>query len=157
MGRDMIRENLTYTFRKITYYDVLIMEKWRYNGFEKCLYMDSYHESYNKGEDPILGPGGSSGFSVFIDGNTLFGIFEFYFETEGVYIGLAINPQFVGRGYSRDFILAGLEFGKDNFNTDVFKLAVHRKNIQAIKAYDKTGFKLFKRDGDELHYSLMIK
>lgn len=153
----MIKDNLVYNFEQIKYCDVLIMEKWRYSGFEKCLYMDSYHESYTKGENPIIGPGGCKGYSVFIDGNTLFGIFEFYFEEDGVYIGLAINPLYVGRGYSKDFILAGLEFGRKNFDIDEFKLAVHRKNIQAIKAYDKTGFTLFKRDGDELYYKLKIK
>ncbi len=146
-------ETLTYQFRLITYYDVLIMEKWKYNGFEQALYMDSYHESYKKGEKPIVGPNGCRGYAVFNKNGELFGIMEYYFEDDGVHLGLAINPCFVGRRLSKGFILSGIEFLKDNFEKfgDI-KLEVHRKNIQAIKAYESVGFKFYKRDGDELHY-----
>lgn len=157
MERGTTVGNLTFTFKVITYDDVLIMEKWAYNGFEKSLFMDSYHESHKKGDNPILGPGSCKGFSVFIGENKLFGIFEYYFEADGVYIGLAINPKYVGRGYSKEFILSGLRFAKGEYGVEDFKLAVHRKNIQAIKAYEKTGFTFVKKVDDELYYKIKIE
>lgn len=143
----------SYQFKPITYYDVLAIEDWRYNGFEKRLYMDDYHESYNKGEVPLLGPRKCKGFSVFNSQGSLFGIIEFYFEHDGVHLGLAINPNYIGRGYSKEFILGGIDFLKREYRYggNIF-LEVHRKNTQGIKAYEKVGFKLYKRVDDELHY-----
>lgn len=154
MGRGIKVENSNYIFKEITYSDVLIMDSWKYNGFEKSLYMDSYHDSYKNEESPLKGPQGSTGFSVYNNENILFGLFEYYFEEDGVYIGLAMNPDFVGRGLSKGFILEGIDFARNRYNLKgKIKLAVHRLNIQGIKAYEKVGFKFVKKEGDELLYT----
>ncbi len=148
-------ESLTYLFKSITYYDVLQIEAWQYNGFEKCLYMDAYHESYKRSENPLLGPRGCRGFSAFNNLGELFGIMEYYFDSDGVHLGLGINPQFVGRGYSKVFILDGINFLRREFNyEDRILLEVDRRNIQGIKAYENVGFKLYRRVDNELHYRL---
>lgn len=115
--------------------------------------MDRYHESRDRGDIPIKGPRGCIGYSVFNKQNILFGLMEYYFEKDGIYLGLAINPEFTGRGLSRKFILDGIHYLKDNYNIDKkIKIEVQRKNIQAIKAYENCGFKFNKRDGDILLY-----
>lgn len=154
MVRSLKLENLTYRFEPINYAEVLIMEEWVYSGFEKSIYMDRYHESRDRGDNPIKGPRGCVGFSVYNKENTLFGLFEYYFEKDGVYLGLAINPLFTGRGLSKPFIQDGLMFFKEHFkNNEKVKIEVHRKNIVAIKAYEKCGFNFTKRDGDILLYT----
>ena len=141
-----------YIFRPITYYDVLAIEEWRYSGFEKFLILTSYHDSYNRGDNPIIGPEGAIGYAVF-NNNQLFGLLEFYFKPDGVHLGLAINPDFVGRGFSKGFIQEGIDFLRANYtNFGKIKLEVHRKNIQGIKAYESAGFKFYRRVGDELWY-----
>lgn len=143
-----------YSFRPINYYEVLEIECWRYSGFEDRLYMDRYHESRERGEIPIKGPRGSFGYSVYNMDNTLFGLMEYYFEEDGIYLGLAINPSFVGRGFSTSFILEGITFLENHFKIDKnIYIEVHRKNIQGIRAYEKCGFKFIKRSGDILLYT----
>ena len=78
---------------------------------------------------------------------------EFYFKPDGVHLGLAINPVFVGKGLSKNFISEGIEFLQTNFsNFGKIRLEVHRKNIQGIKAYESAGFKFYRRVDDELWY-----
>lgn len=147
---------MEFTFKEITYEDVLIMEGWRYNGFEKQLYMDSYHESQKRGDSPLIGPGGCRGFSAYSDFG-LSGLFEFYKEKSRTYIGLALHPELVGRNWSGDFIKTGLTFGRSFslLNKRVY-LAVDRRNIQGIRAYEKTGFIKERILGDEIHYYIDI-
>lgn len=148
-------ESLIYRFEPITYAEVLEMEQWKYSGFEKVIYMDRYHESWDRGDDPIKGPRGAFGYAVYNKENRLFGLFEYYFEVDGIFLGLAINPQFVGRGLSTKYINDGIKFLTHNYTIDKkIKIEVHRKNIQGIKAYEKCGFKLSKRDGDILLYEV---
>lgn len=156
MVRSSLVENLTYHFNPITYEDVLEIEKWRYNGFEECLYMDSYHESFRNNDNPLKGPRNSIGYSAFSAEGKLFGIMEFYFEEDGVHLGLAVNPLYVGRGLSGTFILDGINFLKSNYNNvHNVLLEVDRRNIQAIKAYEKIGFKFYQREGNELKYRFL--
>ncbi|MGL1892410.1 MAG: GNAT family N-acetyltransferase [Spirochaetaceae bacterium] len=146
-------ESLTYRFEPITYADVLVMERWRYKGFEPAIYMDRYHESKDRGDSPIKGPRGCIGYTVYNTENIMFGLMEYYFEDDGVYLGLAINPEFIGKGLSQNFIFEGIEFLKSNYNLNKqIKIEVHRRNIQAIKAYEKCGFKFVKRDEEILLY-----
>ena len=145
----------TYTFKQITYYDVLEIERWRYNGFEKYLILTSYHDSYNRGENPLVGPEGAKGYAVFNKDKKLFGLMEFYFKDDGVHLGLAINPEFIGRGLSKFFIIRGIEFLQEELKFDgTIRLEVHRKNIQAIRSYESVGFKFKRRNEDELEYLL---
>ena len=137
----------------IEYFHVLEIERWRYSGFESCIYMDRYHESRNRGDSPIKGPRGATGFVAYNSKNSLFGLMEYYFENDGVYLGIAINPEFVGRGLSKEYILEGIKFFKSHFKeSKVIKLEVHRKNIQAIKSYESCGFLFKKRTDDILLY-----
>lgn len=147
---------MIFSFLELTYSEVLTMEKWRYNGFEKQLFMDSYHESQKRGDSPITGPRACRGFSAYSD-KGLSGLFEFYFEKDRVYLGLALNPELVGRGFSKEFILSGISFGMKKFNISRrIYLAVDRRNIQGIKAYEKAGFIKEKINGDEIHYYIDI-
>lgn len=147
---------MNFIFKDIEFFEVLEIQRWRYNGFEKQLYMDCYHESRDRGEKPLKGPRGCKGFSVYRE-SRLAGLFEFYFEERGVYLGLALAPELVGRGLSREFILSGIEFGKSSLGVEEkVYLSVHRRNIQGVKAYEKAGFKFVKKIGEEIEYCLDI-
>jgi len=144
---------LIYRFERINYANVLEIESWRYSGFETALYMDRYHESKDRGDNPLKGPRGCFGFVAYNRDSELFGLMEYYFEDDGIFLGLGINPKFIGRGLAKEYILDGIEFFKQHFKRkDKLKIEVHRKNIAAIKAYEKCGFKFSKRDGDILLY-----
>ncbi len=144
-----------YRFEEINYANVLEIESWRYSGFEKAIYMDRYHESRERGDNPLKGPRGCFGYAVFNKDNTLFGLMEYYFEKDGVYLGLAINPLFIGRGLSKQFIYEGIENLKKKHKFDKpVKIEVHRKNIQGIRAYESYGFKFRSRKDDILLYTL---
>lgn len=142
---------MLFRFEPINYFQVLEIEGWRYNGFEKRVYMDRYHESMKRGDEPLRGPRNSHGFAVYNEENRLFGLMEFYFEDNGVFLGLAINPSFVGRGYSSEYIHQSINFLNNTYpDHKPVKIEVHRKNIQGLKAYERAGFILKSRDGDIL-------
>ncbi|MBN2617107.1 MAG: GNAT family N-acetyltransferase [Spirochaetales bacterium] len=144
---------MKFRFEPINYSEVLEIESWRYNGFEKAIYMDRYHESRERGDNPLKGPMGCVGYSVYNDSNILFGLMEYYFQDDGVYLGLAINPIYIGRGLSTAFITSGIDFLNEEYKGHKkVKIEVHRKNIQGIKAYEKCGFKFKQREDDILLY-----
>lgn len=146
-------ETLIYRFEQINYANVLEMESWKYTGFEEVIYMDRYHESRDRGDNPLKGPRGCFGFAVFNKNNKLFGLMEYYFEKDGVFLGLAINPLYTGKGLSTQFIKEGIYFFNFHFkDIQKVKIEVHRKNVVAIKAYEKCGFIFKQRDQDILLY-----
>ena len=130
--------------------DVLQIENWKYEGYIKNIFMDPYHENlklYNK----LKGPDLCDGFSVYLE-NELFGLFEYYHRENYVEIGMAINPKYVGKGFSKSFIKAGILFLKEHFNyvKDFVYLTVEKGNEQAYHAYLKSGFDVFDKKEEEI-------
>lgn len=148
---------IDYKFFPISIEDVSKIENWKYQGYIKDIYMEPYHKNlklYNK----LKGPDLCDGFSVYLK-NELFGLFEYYHRNDYIEIGLAINPKYVGKGYSKTFIEAGILFLKNHFHYkhDYVYLTVEKENYQAYHAYLKSGFQVIDDKKEEVMMRKKIK
>lgn len=67
-------------------------------------------------------------------------------------IGIGMKPELTGKGMGFSFLKAGIEFAKQHFKPDYFRLNVAAFNKRAIKVYSKMGFQksaLFVNRGTE--------
>lgn len=140
-----------YKFKNMRLHYASEISNWRYDGYMKTIYMKPYFDNYNDLTGEMKGPLSCDGYAVFKD-DDLFGLFEYYLKEEGIEVGLAINPLFVGKGLSTSFIKAGIDFALDTYkyNKKYIYLAVEKQNIAAYKAYLKYGFVEYDRDEDEI-------
>jgi ribosomal-protein-alanine N-acetyltransferase len=79
-------------------------------------------------------------FSVFDEGGTLAGFFQFEREGTTVDVGLGMRPDLTGRGLGVGYLLAGLEFARGRFSPERFTLSVATFNERAIRVYERAGF-----------------
>ena len=63
-----------------------------------------------------------------------------YAENNTIFIGLGMRPDLTGKGLGLDFINAELDFARQQFAPDYFRLYVLSFNKRAIRAYEKAGF-----------------
>jgi len=149
---------MKYTFKDMRIHYANQIKDWQYEGYLKDIYMNPYFDNYNESTGEMKGPLNCDGFAVF-KGVELFGLFEYYHKDGVLEIGLAINPIFVGKGYSKDFILEGIAFGVKEFkySKNYILLSVEKDNIQAYKAYLKVGFKEYQRDTQEIMMKYDLK
>jgi ribosomal-protein-alanine N-acetyltransferase len=123
------------------------IRNWKYDGFIKNIYLDPYFENNNE----LRGPGGCIAFAA-LNKNKLVGLFEYYFRGEIIEIGLALNPDLVGKGYGKDFVEQGINFAIKHFDyqEEYIKLSVNLENKAAVKVYKKAGFKEYNRESDSI-------
>ena len=147
-----------YKFKKMRLHYASEISKWKYDGYMKDIYMKPYFDNYNEVTGEMKGPANCDGFAVFRD-DELFGLFEYYDKDESKEIGLAINPEFVGKGFSKGFIYEGIQFliTKYKYNREYVYLAVEKENISAYKAYLKFGFVEYDNDKEEIKMRFQIK
>lgn len=63
-----------------------------------------------------------------------------YLNEERLDIGLGMNPAFTGQGQGRKFVAEGLQFMKERYLHDRFRLVVACFNTRAKKVYIENGF-----------------
>ncbi|TDP88951.1 ribosomal-protein-alanine N-acetyltransferase [Halanaerobium saccharolyticum] len=133
------------------------IKNWQYDGFVKNIYLDPYFENINENSSELRGPGGCKGFAA-LNKNKLAGLFEYYFKRNIIEIGLALSPEFVGKGYGKDFVEQGISFGIEHFNyrEEYIKLNVNIKNRAAVRVYKKAGFKEYERKSDSIEMRIYI-
>lgn len=141
---------MNFIFRPLTIENVYDIMSWKYDGYMKTIFMKPYIEHYNK-NGIIKGPLGCEGYGVFIN-DTLCGLFEYYWIDDVLEIGLALHPNYVGKGYSNQFINNGINFAIMNFDYHLpyVQLHVEKNNLAAYHAYKKNGFIEIKQTKDEI-------
>lgn len=142
-------------FHEITIDHVKEITLWRYTGYMKDIYMKPYFDNYRNQSYPLRGPDDCHGYAVY-SGTVLYGIFEYYFRDGIMEIGLALNPDFVGKGNSKQFILRGIDFAIQTYHyrQPYIMLTVEIKNEPAYYAYLKAGFTEITRNEEDIvmHY-----
>ncbi len=63
-----------------------------------------------------------------------------YSENKTITIGLGMSPELTGKGLGLAFVLAGLDFARQQFKPDFFRLYVLAFNQRAIRVYERAGF-----------------
>ncbi|MBS4538469.1 GNAT family N-acetyltransferase [Clostridium sp. D2Q-11] len=129
---------MSYIFKPMRIQEAEEIVNWHYAGDYSFYDMKSDKEDL----DEFLEPSNweDTYFTVYKD-KELIGFFSFNrMVDETVEIGLGIKPSLTGKGLGYEFIISGLEFAKNRYNTDKFSLAVATFNQRAIKAYKKIGF-----------------
>lgn len=133
------------------------IKNWKYDGFIKNIYLEPYFENIDRKNAELRGPDGCKGFAALYQ-NRLAGLFEYYFRGEIIEIGLALNPDLVGKGYGKVFVEQGVDFGIKNFDyqEEYIKLNVNINNKAAVKVYKKAGFKEYNRKDDSIEMRKFI-
>jgi RimJ/RimL family protein N-acetyltransferase len=62
-------------------------------------------------------------------------------------VGLGLRPDLTGRGLGLSFVEAGLQFARETFAPQRFRLAVLSWNERAIRVYERAGFQVVRGFG----------
>jgi [ribosomal protein S18]-alanine N-acetyltransferase len=63
-----------------------------------------------------------------------------YSENNTITVGLGMRPDLTGKGLGLAFTRAGLDFAREQFRPDAFRLYVLTFNERAIRVYERAGF-----------------
>ncbi len=63
-----------------------------------------------------------------------------YSEHNTITVGLGMRPDLTGKGLGLAFTQAGLDFAREHFAPDYFRLYVLTFNERAIRVYERAGF-----------------
>ncbi len=85
---------------------------------------------------------GVSLFSVLNREGNLIGYLNFVDEGKNLEIGVALRPEFVGKGMGSSFLKVGMDFARRTFIFKRFKIRVWKLNQRAIKVYEREGFRI---------------
>jgi len=78
----------------------------------------------------------TAGPSAQVPGGHLHGVYT----QDALDVGLGMRPDLTGRGAGLQFVLAGLEFLREERTPVAFRLAVAVENVRAIRVYERAGF-----------------
>jgi ribosomal-protein-alanine N-acetyltransferase len=81
-------------------------------------------------------------FAACNESGELAGFFQFRTPDSGVVeIGLGMHPDLTGRGLGRDYMSGGMDFARERWTCERFRLFVAAFNRRAITVYERLGFR----------------
>ncbi|SFL37524.1 ribosomal-protein-alanine N-acetyltransferase [Halogranum rubrum] len=128
---------MSYQFVPMTHEDAHVIVDWSYEG------PYSFYDVASDPEDRDLFLDESKwenrSFAVY-DDDGLAGFFTFAVVDDVVELGLGMEPSRTGRGRGVTFVEAGLDFARERYDPQEFRLAVATFNERAIRVYESVGF-----------------
>jgi ribosomal-protein-alanine N-acetyltransferase len=80
-------------------------------------------------------------YSVFNDDGAIAGFYFFAERGDAIFYGLGLRPDLTGRGLGLAFVMAGLDFVREQFSPKRIVLDVAEFNERAIRVYERAGFR----------------
>ena len=138
-----------FTFKPMDETDARAIQAWRYEGPYSV-----YNWDDDDGGIPAMLDRRSPYYAVRNEQDELIGFFVFgtsaqvgnvdipglYSENNTITIGLGMQPDLTGKGLGLAFVNAGLDFAREQFRPDYFRLFVLAFNESAIRVYERAGF-----------------
>jgi len=119
------------------------ISRWKYDGI---------YSFYDHDESNIAGYMDDAYFACIDDNGELIGYFcygndaqiptieEDVYDDNSLDIGLGLRPDLCGKGHGSAFMLKGMDYAQELYNTKNFRLSVAAFNERAVKLYTKAGF-----------------
>jgi ribosomal-protein-alanine N-acetyltransferase len=151
---------MNFTFHKMKLENAQQIASWHY---------EAPYDFYDWDQDPedlaeLLNPQSwqESYYSVFNEENELAGFFTFKRDNQTVEVGLGLRPDLTGIGLGQTFLNAGLAFGQEHFDVEMWTLSVATFNTRAIRLYEHVGFTphntfMHHTNGGEFEFLRMVR
>jgi [ribosomal protein S18]-alanine N-acetyltransferase len=132
-------ESPQYRFEPMSHRQARAVAAWQYHP--PYDFYDSVADPEDLAEllDPVQRE--SRYFAVLGDPGGLVGFFMFKHQGDTVEVGLGLRPDLTGSGRGLSFLLAGLEFAREQYAPARFRLTVAAVNQRAIRVYERAGFR----------------
>lgn len=127
-----------YRFESINeeYIDQLIL--WKYEEEYACYDIEDRISSISK----LFEESDYDFFVGFNESEEMVGYMECFFKEDILEVGHGLNPIFIGKGLSYDFILDSIEYAveKYDYSGEVIRILIEPFNKRALKVYQRIGF-----------------
>ncbi|MBX0356873.1 GNAT family N-acetyltransferase [Halobacillus sp. Nhm2S1] len=147
---------MEFEFRPITLEGLKQIDSWNYEGFVEKVEMAPYFESLNQ-TGKLQGPGGCEGYAAFREGEVV-GLFEYNVNGRIMEIGLALRPDWIGKGIGATYVKQGIAFGFRHYDEEIneIRLEVDERNKAAIRVYEKIGFKRVSQKDRDIEMQMFV-
>jgi ribosomal-protein-alanine N-acetyltransferase len=126
-----------------------------------------YYDVTDGDLDYYLDP--ANGFFAVLSGTEFIGFRSFgpdgqvpggMYDDSALDTGGGLRPELIGRGLGRTVVAAGLEFGRERFAPDAFRVTVASFNSRALRVVTSVGFRpvqSFAADMDGRSFEILVR
>lgn len=112
---------------------------WQYTEpYDVYNYM-SFKEALTN-NSPLLRAENKDNYICFWENETLTAYISIYQKNDRVFIGIALSPDYCGKGLGKAYLKQGIETAKSRHPGNDIWVQVRSWNIRAIKCYESCGF-----------------
>ncbi len=120
--------------------DIVILWKW---PGEYSVYNILNGDESKKNRTGLFNPTNIKNYYSYYDGEIFVGYTNIVKKTDGVSIGVAVNPSYCNMGYGTQVLKTAVEISNNLYPGANIYLQVRTWNQRAIRCYEKAGFKIF--------------